>query len=277
MNNNLLLCPLCQIEIIDITGITIKEKIEIHYICQKKSRSIFWDDYYKMINEYSNSSEIKNCDFSKHLYLNAKKYCFVCNKWICEKCLPEHDSLFCNHLFCLTKIDVSMYCSSHGNNMASFYCVDCKTYFCDKCKKRHKQHKRYSMMEYKKKLSSDLPFTRIDILKSFFNKFLVEEHKIYKESLESSTNNGDYQQEYKSYYLKRKILNKQLYDLYELVLWNYGTLSMKAWRIYDILKIINTIQFNHILNFSEFSQNIIHHDTKFSNLFLMIKNFQILF
>ena len=83
MNKNIFLCPLCQLEIIDITCITIKEKIEIHYICQKKSRLIFWDDYYKVLNEYSNSSEIKNCEFSKHLYLNAKKYClFAINGFV---------------------------------------------------------------------------------------------------------------------------------------------------------------------------------------------------
>ena len=83
MSNNLLLCPFCKAEILEIYKVTVDEKIEIHYICQKKSRLIFWDDYYKVLNEYSNSSEIKNCEFSKHLYLNAKKYClFAINGFV---------------------------------------------------------------------------------------------------------------------------------------------------------------------------------------------------
>ena len=161
--NNDYTCDKCN-SIPEITNIDfIKNTIRIE--CPKHKNELSWNDfinsslknhYYFSVCNICNKSIQKN---NEHIF----KYCYDCNKIICEKCFLNHNK---DHKV-INNNEYYNKCPKHFNQKYSSFCFDCKENICDECKrsKIHKGHKKNDFIEIEPTKEE------INYIKDFLNKF----------------------------------------------------------------------------------------------------------
>lgn len=257
-NNNLyhfLLLCVCNKELFHLKNINNSEEgIQLVYHCSKNKfdqvSKISLSSYLLHIKEEKNLSP-GICYYSHHEYKQGVIYCYVCSQWLCENCLKSHDQIYLNHLYSFYEINISNFCLSHPNNIASFSCKDCNGLFCKSCSKKHKKHFTISFDTFKKKQLENLEFMKFTSFESHYKKVTTENEKIYKQNADHTKGNKFEEDQYLNYYQGILNLNKAIFSLYEAVFWNYSTLCNRSWDICDILVVINQIKIKSLINLKD--------------------------
>jgi hypothetical protein len=130
-------CPL--IPIINITS-TKEGTLIYEYRCP-----YFHMGYARLEEAILNNNSRKygcKCDICKTKKENVPdgekyKFCGVCQKFICDKCLKDHNEFHSNHII-LPYSKINILCLYHGENY-KFYCFTCLRSICPKCF-GHKNH-----------------------------------------------------------------------------------------------------------------------------------------
>ena len=143
--NNNYTCDKCNL-IPEITKIDfIKNTIEIS--CSKHKNEISWNDFINntiKFNYYFSVCDICNKNTQKNTN-KIFKYCYNCNKLICENCYLSHNK---EHKV-INNNEYNNKCQKHYNQTYISFCFDCKENICNECKKSkiHKGHKKYDFIE----------------------------------------------------------------------------------------------------------------------------------
>ena len=102
----------------------------------------FFDNYILS----KNVSDIPQCSYDKNHKSSSVKYCYDCEKFLCNECIKEHNNTFEQaHIFLDQKIQSNIYCKKEGHNGYKFnkYCTICEQYICPKCKCEHESQYYY--------------------------------------------------------------------------------------------------------------------------------------
>ena len=123
----------------------IKNTLEIK--CQNHQNEITWDEFIIDTLKYNYNFAVCNICLETIQKNNSNifKYCYDCNKVICDKCYINHNS---SHYL----INYNQYnnkCNIHFNQTYTSFCNDCKVNICNECKKSkiHMGHRKYDFIE----------------------------------------------------------------------------------------------------------------------------------
>ena len=85
-------------------------------------------------------SDLPKCSYNNNHKFPSVKYCYDCEKYLCNECIKEHNTAFeQKHILLEQKIKSNIYCQKEGHNGYKFnkYCPICEQYICPKCKCEH--------------------------------------------------------------------------------------------------------------------------------------------
>ena len=131
----------------NIPRITFLFGNKIKLECSQCKTSIIKDisffDKYILSN---NLSDLPKCSFNNNHKSPSVKYCYECEKYLCNECVKEHNLNFQQkHIFLDQKIKSNIFCQKEGHNENKFnkYCRVCELYICPKCKCDHESQYYY--------------------------------------------------------------------------------------------------------------------------------------
>ena len=207
----------------------------------------------KNISHQKNFPELPKCSYNEtHHELKALKYCFKCTKYLCDKCIENHNISFKNkfHILIDQKMENQYYCDKEGHSEYIYdrFCTKCQKYLCSHCSCDHNKEDIYVFDDTNNK-------KEINDIIDYINKIKViienEEDKLNK--FVNELNN------------KIDILKKMFNE--------YKTRNLKIITIYQLL-IDNYYKINSIRNYN-INNNIIinaNFDLSNSNYFINNKN-----
>lgn len=128
-----LICPKCEkIPIISHTILNNEVAIIIQCSCSKDAITFNIDNYFKKIENLNKSKNICT-NLLSHNNKEATSFCIQCDKWICEQCLPSHNSENKEHRFKKKNLEIEDFCSFHHDKKAKGIAVDTGKYLCFDC------------------------------------------------------------------------------------------------------------------------------------------------
>ena len=143
INNHekIIICEKC-FNIPEITFL-INNKIKINCVKCKTSiiKDISYFDKFILSKEDNNNNifDLPNCSYNEEHKNKAIKYCFECEKYLCEECIKNHNMSEEDHTLIEQKIESDIFCEKENHNKKKFtkYCIKCKEYLCSSCKCEH--------------------------------------------------------------------------------------------------------------------------------------------
>lgn len=112
-------CPICG----TIPFITLVSLNEVKCECRcsaKKSNTVSLNDFF---DKYCSKTQGEEYCYNtkKHGGVKASKFCFQCQKWICEKCLEVHNEFMDAHETTAIPL-LQTKCLFHQNENITYYC-----------------------------------------------------------------------------------------------------------------------------------------------------------
>ena len=87
--------------------------------------------------------ELPLCSYDENHKLKALKYCCKFTKYLCEKCIENHNVSFKNrsHILLGQKLENKYYCNKEGHKeyILDRYCTECQNYLCSHCTCLHEK------------------------------------------------------------------------------------------------------------------------------------------
>ena len=197
--------------------------------CQfSKTEDIQYFDKFFSSNLH-NLEELPKCSYNKNHESKALKYCFKCTKYLCEKCLENHNISFQNkfHILLDQKLENQYYCNKEGHSeyIHDRYCTKCQSYLCPHCQCEHNKEDIYYFDENNNKNKINEIIETINAIKEIIKN---EEEKLNK-VLEELNNKINILKNMFAEYQKR---NLNLISIYELLIDNYKQInSMRNYNI----------------------------------------------
>ena len=149
--------------------------------CQCSKTSAFKKTY--DLEEFNNGTQEVNllrCTNINHDKEIIMKYCPICQKNLCAKCLPGHDKILPKHEHLLKSaldFNYGLYCEERScPNSKISYCKKCGIHYCQECIPKH---------------SHKMNTPPLDLSKMFFSKEDIKEHKNGKEEIVNNINTFD--------------------------------------------------------------------------------------
>ena len=138
------ICPKCNhIPFISISP-TIPDTFTIKCPCSY-DKEISSEKYIKYINEQHSNEK---CQYkNEHCNLNANRFCYQCNKWLCSDCVKSHMKSNRFHLLSINKFELDTKCKIHKEEDTYMYCISCNVYYCELCALAHKAHQCVNLKE----------------------------------------------------------------------------------------------------------------------------------
>ena len=138
------ICPKCNhIPFISISP-TIPDTFTIKCLCSY-DKEISSEKYIKYINEQHSNEK---CQYkNEHSNLNANRFCYQCNKWLCSDCVKSHMKSNRFHLLSINKFELDTKCKIHKEEDTYMYCISCNVYYCELCALAHKAHQSVDLKE----------------------------------------------------------------------------------------------------------------------------------
>ena len=144
-NEKIIICEKCY----NIPEITFLLNNKIRLDCSKCKTSIIKDisyfDKFIYSKDDTNLFDLPNCSYYEGHKCKAIKYCFDCEKYLCEECIKNHNMSIQEHNLMEQKIESDIYCEKKGHFAKRFdkYCIICKEYLCPNCKCEHENQYYY--------------------------------------------------------------------------------------------------------------------------------------
>ena len=142
----IIICEKCY-TIPKITFLTnTKIKIECSECKASLNKDISYFDKFIKFKGDKILSELPTCTFDEEHKCSSIKYCFNCEKYLCEECLKKHIELYKDkHTLITQKIKSNIICKKKGHNEYKFdkYCTQCEDYLCPSCKCEHEDRYYY--------------------------------------------------------------------------------------------------------------------------------------
>ena len=209
----------------NIPKISFLNKNKIQIQCPKckfsKTEDMLYFDKYASSNRH-NSEEMPKCSYNKNHELKAVKYCFKCTKYLCEKCIENHNVSFQSkfHILLEQKLENQYYCNKEGHSeyIHDRYCSKCQNYLCPYCHCKHDKEDIYFFEDLNNKNKIDEIIEKINIIKEIIKN---EEEKLNK-VLEELNKKINILKKMFNEYQKR---NFNLISIYEILIDNYKQIN----------------------------------------------------
>ena len=130
----------------NIPKIVFVTRNKVHIECPNCKNTIienlsYFDKYISSDN--NNFPELPKCSYNEKHELKALQYCFKCTKYLCEKCLENHNVSFQNksHILLQQKMENHYYCTEEGHSEYIYdrFCKKCQKYLCYLCTCNHNE------------------------------------------------------------------------------------------------------------------------------------------
>ena len=114
-NEKIIICEKCY----NIPEITFLLNNKIRLDCSKCKTSIIKDisyfDKFIYSKDDTNLFDLPNCSYYEGHKCKAIKYCFDCEKYLCEECIKNHNMSIQEHNLMEQKIESDIYCEKKGH------------------------------------------------------------------------------------------------------------------------------------------------------------------
>lgn len=253
--SHLLLCPYCFVEIPLIIKI-IQEGDNIYLklkcVCLKYEAIINWFEYFQKINR-----EFPKQQCSNHNNIEGSKYCVMCNIWLCNDCLSNHQKLNQSHLHYLFNHEIHLICYNHHYQL-EYYNINTHQNICRKCKEESndKTLQKASSINYTKFLKNHNNIS--DILKTENEDFNVYALK---------TQHEPYFTDLKTAYEINQICNTQLKQIIDVMVITYEV--TKGFFNYSLITSMNSITFITQSPLKKISNNVQEVISNLVNIFII--------
>ena len=191
-------CPECGLPMV-LNSYEIKnestqaEKIIIKLKCKNFSHKTInemkFEDYYESIQK--NYHNYYNCKFCNSILMKNIRYCYDCNKIICDNCYSKNENIHKNYGF---PRDLDNKCLLHINENKDniYYCIMCKREMCERCISSDQEHFKnkkidyiYNLTDFAKNKQSDIITNIKNENQSLLKKIKILQNKIkFNEFLE---------------------------------------------------------------------------------------------
>lgn len=263
-HSSLLLCPNCgnQIPFINPT-ITEKNKIRFLIKCSCINRVMKWKlkHYLNKVANLSKTS-VHKCSKLRH-YKKGEKYCALCQLWLCEDCLYNHNQSNPNHL--LMDIELYLSCNQHKTSYSS-YCKTCYLSICNLCDNEHQSHDKIEINDI------SLQYFENDYININSNILYNEQlNHIFNQLKENDVNvngngNGEYliqwKKELSKCYRRNKKINTRLKQFFDILL--FTAKAIMPYKSYSLAQTINTCKINQ-------KETIIFQEDNIEEMYLKLK------
>lgn len=243
-----LICPTCE-KIPNISHKISNNEVEIMIkcSCSKEPITFRFDNFF---------CKVKNLSIPKHMCTNllshsnkeATKFCIQCDKWICEQCLPSHNTENQKHCFKKNKIEIENFCSFHHEKRAKGIRIDTGNFLCFDCLNTPRPKEENNQIKLLDEIYSNFKFENIKTQFVETQKFYEIKNESLKEKIKEKINHEmdilvSWIDKIEKAYERNANINKQLIFLIDQLFMNYSNFKEKT--NYNLIKnLISNTQFH---------------------------------